>query len=52
MNSAGLEWPGIITGEPLKCLVKVKPALGQREDIKLQGSQISLVDTNNRCKQL
>jgi hypothetical protein len=44
-----IDYSKIILGEPLKCIVRIKPPTNfQREDIKLIGNTISLMDPNNR----
>lgn len=43
------DYTKIIVGEPLKTIVRVKPPSNYlREDIKIMGSNISLLDANNR----
>ncbi len=45
------DYSKIISGEPLKTIVRVKPPSNYlREDIKIMGSNVSLLDANNRCK--
>ena len=41
----------LITGEPIKCIAKIKPTPNLiKEDIKIIGNTISLIDPSNRCK--
>jgi hypothetical protein len=42
----------IITGQPSKCIVRVKPPTNfQKEDVKITGNTISLTDSNNRSNE-
>ena len=44
------DYTKIISGEPLKTIVRVKPPSNYlREDIKIMGTNLSLLDANNRC---
>ncbi len=46
-----IDYSKIILGEPLKCIVRIKPPTNfQREDIKIIGNTVSLMDANNRSK--
>ena len=39
----------LVSGEPIKCLVRLKPNSGYaKEDIKIIGQNIALIDSSNR----
>ena len=50
--AANHELDTIVKGVPIQCMVRIKPSVGyQKEDIKIDGNQISIVDVNNRVKE-
>jgi coiled-coil domain-containing protein 78 len=46
------ELDSLIKGVPIQCMVRVKPSVGyQKEDIRIDGNRVSILDVNNRVKE-
>ena len=46
------ELDSIIKGVPIQCMVRIKPSVGyQKEDIRIDGNRVSILDVNNRVKE-
>jgi len=46
------ELDSLIKGMPIQCIVRVKPSVGyQKEDIRIDGNRVSILDVNNRVKE-
>ena len=44
-----LDYSKIIIGEPVRCVVRVKPPTNfQREDVRVMGNTLTITDANNR----